>query len=146
MEKVSSECLGKESVPHQRSSYAMKFEERSHEETERQQRCARSKAWNLAKNIHKLEENDKAAFYSPSVELVLPVASTKDLEEREFVVDSKAGMHMVSKRDLNSAELESTRILTRPTTVMTANSEVQTRDEATVYVKQLDLLRHCFDS
>ena len=36
-------------VLHQRSPYAMKFEDRSHEETERQQRCARSKAWNLAK-------------------------------------------------------------------------------------------------
>ena len=36
-------------VPHQRSPYAMKCEDRSHEETERQQRCARSKAWNLAK-------------------------------------------------------------------------------------------------
>ena len=39
-------------------------------------------------------------------------------------------MHMVSKKDLNSAELE---------TMMTANGEVQTREEATVYVKQLDL-------
>ena len=38
-------------------------------------------------------------------------------------------MHVVSKRDLNSAELET----------MTANSEVQTREEATVYVKELDL-------
>ena len=46
--------------PYQRSPYAMKFEERSHEETERQRRCARSKAWNLAKNIYKLKENDKA--------------------------------------------------------------------------------------
>ena len=36
--------------PHQRSPYATKFEDRSDEETERQQRCARSKAWNLAKN------------------------------------------------------------------------------------------------
>ena len=43
--------LGKIQVknPHQRSPYAMKFEDRSHEGTERQQRCARSKAWNLAK-------------------------------------------------------------------------------------------------
>ena len=32
----------------------MKFEDWFHEETERQQRCARSKAWNLAKNIYKL--------------------------------------------------------------------------------------------
>ena len=41
--------LGKINVEvlHQRSPYAVKFGDRSHEETERQQRCARSKAWNL---------------------------------------------------------------------------------------------------
>ena len=48
-------------------------------------------------------------------------------------------MHMVSKRDLNSAELESMRTSRSPTTVMTANGEVPTREEATVYVKELDL-------
>ena len=47
----------------------MKFEDTSHEETERQQRCARSKAWNLAKNIFKVKENDKATFYSPAKNL-----------------------------------------------------------------------------
>ena len=120
-------------VPHQRSPYAMKFEDRSHEETERQQRCARSKAWNLAKNIYKLNEKDKAAFYFPAEEWVLPDA------EREFVVDSGASMHMVSEKDLNSAELETMRTSRSPTTVMTPNGEVQAREEATVYVKQLDL-------
>ena len=48
-------------------------------------------------------------------------------------------MHMVSKKDLNSAELEIMRTSRSPTTVMTANGEVQTREEATVYVKQLDV-------
>ena len=48
-------------------------------------------------------------------------------------------MHMVSKRDLNSAELETMRTSRSPTTAMTANGEVQTRGEATVYVKELDL-------
>ena len=118
----------------------MKFEDQSHEETERQQRCARSKAWNFAKNIHKLKEKDKAAFYFPAVEWVLPAASTKEPEEREFVVDSEASMHVVSKRDLNSANLETMRTSRSPTTVMTANGEVQTREEATENVKQLDLL------
>ena len=66
----------------------MKLEDRSHEETERQQRCARSKAWNPAKNIYKLKENDKATNYSPAEEWVLPAASIKELEERECVVDS----------------------------------------------------------
>ena len=68
--------LGKLQVknPHQRSPYAMKFEDRSHEETERQQRCARSKAWNLAKNVYKLKKKTTATFYSPSEEWVLPAA------------------------------------------------------------------------
>ena len=47
-------------------------------------------------------------------------------------------MHMVSKKDLNSAELETIRTSRSPTTVMTANGEVQTRKDATVYLKQLD--------
>ena len=71
-------------------------------------------------------------------EWVLPVASTKEPEEREFVVDSGASMHMVSKKDLNSAELETMRTSRNPTTVMTAKGEVQTREEATVHVTELD--------
>ena len=43
------------------------------------------------------------------------------------------------KRDLNPIELESMRISRNPATVMTANGEVQTKEEATVYVKELDL-------
>ena len=72
--------LGKIQVknPHQRSPYAMKFKYRSHEDTERQQRCARSKAWNFAKNIFKIKEKDKATFYSTSEEWVLPAALTKE--------------------------------------------------------------------
>ena len=48
-------------------------------------------------------------------------------------------MHMYSKRDLGNTELETMKISKNPTTVMTANGEVQTREEATVYVKELDL-------
>ena len=51
--------------PHQRSPYAMEFEDRSHEETERQQRCARTNARKLAKNTYKLKENGKTTFCSP---------------------------------------------------------------------------------
>ena len=46
---------------------------------------------------------------------------------------------MVSKRDLNPAELETTRTSRSPTTVLTADGEVRTREEATVHVKELDL-------
>ena len=41
-------------------------------------------------------------------------------------------MHMISKNDLNSAELETFTTSRSPTTVITANGEVQTHEEATV--------------
>ena len=53
------------------------------------------------------------------------------------MVDSGASMHMVSKRDLNPAELETRRTSRSPTTVIAANGEVRKREE-TVYVKELD--------
>ena len=87
----------------------------------------------LVKYIYKLKEKDQVTFHFPAEEWVLPAASTKEPQEREFMVDSGASMHIVSKKDLNSAELETMR-----TSMMTANGEVQTREEATVFVKQLD--------
>ena len=48
-------------------------------------------------------------------------------------------MHMSSKKDLNSAELETVTKSCSPTTVMTDNGEVQTHEEATVYVKELEI-------
>ena len=48
-------------------------------------------------------------------------------------------MHMISKKDLNSAELETLTTSKSPTTVITANGEVQTHEEATVHVKQVDV-------
>ena len=76
--------LGKIQVKprHQRSHNATKFEDRSHEETERQERCAQSKAWDLAKNIYKLKANDKATFFSPA-KRVLTIASARESVERE---------------------------------------------------------------
>ena len=48
-------------------------------------------------------------------------------------------MHMISKKDLNSAELETVTTSRSPRTVITANGEVQTYEEATVYFKELDI-------
>ena len=48
-------------------------------------------------------------------------------------------MHMISRKDSNSAELETVTTSRSPTTVITANGEVQTHEEATVYVKELDI-------
>ena len=46
---------------------------------------------------------------------------------------------MLSRKDLNSAELETVKVSQNPTTAVAANGEVQTKEEATVYVKELDL-------
>ena len=51
---------------HQCRLHAVKFEDRSQEETERRERCARADACNLAKSIYQLNETEKATFYSPS--------------------------------------------------------------------------------
>ena len=48
-------------------------------------------------------------------------------------------MHIISKKDLNSAELDTMTTSRSPTTVITANGEVQTYEEATAYVKELDI-------
>ena len=124
--------------PHQRNPNAPKFEDRSQEETEWQERCAREAAWRLARSILKLKEINRAAFFSPSENRCLP-ASTLKPEEREFFVDSGASMHMITKKDLNSAELDTVTTSRSPTTVITANGEVQTNEVATVYVKELGI-------
>ena len=68
--------------PYQRSPNAPKFEDRSQEETEWQERCAREAAWRLAKNNLKLKERHKTAFFSPSDNWCLPAPSILQPEER----------------------------------------------------------------
>ena len=128
-------CPGK---PHERSPNAPKFEDRSQEETEWQEQGAREAAWKLAKNVLKLKEHERATFFSPSENRCL-LASTRKPEEREFVVDSGASMHMISQKDLSDAEMDTLTKSCSPRIVITTNREVQTHEEAMVYVKDLDI-------
>ena len=48
-------------------------------------------------------------------------------------------MHMVRKKDLNSSEMDTLAKSCSPTIVITATGEVQTHEEATVCVKELDI-------
>ena len=88
--------------------------------------------------MFKLKEHEKAAFFS-SPENRCHLASCLKPEEREFVVDSGASMHMISKKDLSEAEMDTLTKSCSPTIVITANGEVQTQEEAIVYVKELDM-------
>ena len=117
--------------PHQRSPNAPKVEDRSQEETEWQEQGAREAARTLDKNIYA-----RTTFFSPSENRCLPASNPK-LEEREFVVDSGASMHKISKKDLIDAEMDTLTKLCSLTIVITANGEVQTHEEATVRVKKI---------
>ena len=48
-------------------------------------------------------------------------------------------MHMISKEDLSNAEMDTLTKSCSPTIVTTVNGEVQTHEEAIVYVKELDI-------
>ena len=116
--KGPSRGIIQKSEPHERSPSAPKFGERSHEETLHQERCARRVASDLATKKNKLKNADKATFCTP-VEARVP----KSPEEREFVVESRASMHMMSKKELSSDELDTLRRSRNPTVLHTANDE-----------------------
>ena len=117
---------------------APNIEDRSQEETEWQERWAREEAWKLAKSVLKLKEHERATYFSLSENRCLPASNLKP-EEREFVVDSGASMLLISKKDFSDAEMDTLTKSCSPTIVTTANGEVQTHEEATVYVKELDI-------
>ena len=98
--------------PHQRNPNAPKFEDRSQEETEWQERCAREAAWRLAESILK----NKAAFFSPSVD------AQDQQKGLEFCWDGYFD-DVEKSYDSHNRQWR----------------EVQTHEEATVYVKELDL-------
>ena len=65
-----------------------------------QERCARRDAWELAKDRMSANSKKEAkdTFYSPAEALVMLEPSSTNPEEREFVIDSGASVHMLSKK------------------------------------------------
>ena len=103
-----------------------------------QEQGALEAAWKMAKSVLKLKEHAKTTFFTPSENSFLPASNLK-LEEREFVVYSGASMHKISKKDLSDAEMDTLTKLCSPTIIITANGEVQTHEEAIVYVRELNI-------
>ena len=85
-------------------------------------------------NIYKLKNVDRTTFYTPIEAKVMPAPTSKSPEEPEFEVDSGASVHMMSKKDLSSDDLDTLRRSRNPTVVLTANGEVHTKEEVQVYV------------
>ena len=85
-------------APHERSPCAPKFRDRSNEETLHQERCSRKAAWDLAKSIYKLKNSDTTTLCDPIEAKGMPALTSTRPEEREFVVDSEAPVHMMRCR------------------------------------------------
>ena len=82
-DKGPSQGVFQKCEPQERNPCAPKFEDGTQEETLQQARCARRKAWDLAKNVCNLKAKDKATFYSLTEAWVMPAPSSKKPEERE---------------------------------------------------------------
>ena len=67
-------------------------------------RCPRSSV-EAGQKCVQIKEHQRATFFSSPENRCLP-ASTLKPEERELVVDSGAPMHMISKKDLSKAEMD----------------------------------------
>ena len=93
----------------------------------------------LAKIIFKLKGPGRTTFFSPTGEWSLPVPSVILPEEKEFAADECASMHMLSRKDLHCAALETVKVSKSTMKVVTANGEVQRKEEATACVKEVDL-------
>ena len=87
-------------------------------------------------SVHKLNEMDKATFYTPSEVWCSPSPSSTKPEDGEF--DWSSNAHAEQERSVKLAELKTIPVSKTPTTVLTANGEVQIK-EAQVYVHGLNL-------
>ena len=92
------------------------------------------------KSIYKLKNAEKTVFYVLGEEKGMPAPTTsKRPEEREFVVDSGASMHMMSKKESISEEMDTVKRSRTLTAVLTANVEVHTHEEAQVFAHDPNL-------
>ena len=61
-------------LPHQRSPYALKFEDRSQDETERQERCARGDTWRMGQKYPKAQRKGQSYLFLTYHRMVSPSA------------------------------------------------------------------------
>ena len=68
----------------------------------------------FGENIYKLKNSDKTTFCTPIEAKVMLAPTSTRPEEREFVVDSGASMHMMSKKELSSVEMDTVKKVLNP--------------------------------
>ena len=72
-------------------------------------------------------------------ENVVASRSDSEHEEREFIVDSGASLHLMSKCELTSGETDTIRRSKEPTLITTANGKAESTEEVTVHVNDMDV-------
>ena len=83
---------------------------------------ARREAWDVARKLHQIKgdlEENRATYFSPSEVWCLPAPNQSG--GKNCRSSGSLHMHMPSKRDLISAELETVRVSRNPTTAVTAS-------------------------
>ena len=128
---VMQKCVLQERIPS-----APKFEERTQDET---QHAPAETPGNWQRKSVNSKMESRETFCSPAEVWVMSAFFSTNPEEREFVIDSGASMHMLNKKDPSSGELETLRRSRNRITVVTATGEVHTNEEAQVYVHDLHL-------
>ena len=98
--------------------------------------CAQSGV-GFCETIHRPKNSDRTTCYTPVEAKVIRAPTSTRPGEREFVVDSRASMHMMSKKELSSGELDT--VTENPYSDMTANGEVQINVGTQVSVHDLNL-------
>ena len=83
---------------HQRSANAPKFEDRSQEETERARALGSRRSVEAGKENPEVKRETQSCILLADGKVVSPSPSKIKLEEREFVVDSRASMHMIKQK------------------------------------------------
>ena len=104
------------------------------------------KAWDLHKNISKVRGTCVQAckkFFRPpnrtTQEKFVKSRSDYEHENPEFIVDSGASLHMMSKSALTSGEKDTIGRSKEPTVTKSANGKAESTEEVTVYVNDLDV-------
>ena len=72
-------------------------------------------------------------------ETVVASRSDSEHEDREFIVDSGASLHMMSQNELTSGENDTVRRSKEPTVIATANGEAELTEEATENVHDMEV-------
>ena len=104
-----------------------------------QEQGAREAAWKLAKSVLIIKGRKQSHIHLTFGKIGACLHQLLNLRNENLLSTPERRCIWSAKKDLNDAEMDTLTKSCTPTIVITANGEVQTHEEATVYVKELDM-------